>query len=158
MDALGFAAECFYEEDLVVLMSGEHRLAQQSQVQLRDLQDDPLVLPRAGSEIRRQIDRAFSDAGIEGNIAYSVGDPRVSERLAALNLGVAIVPLSTALETRSSLVSALPNPRIVTRVGMLWQPKGQLRRAVTAFIEFVRRYYLERSSGPTLAFDYSSAN
>ena len=84
--------EPLFAEDLVLLMHTSHHLSDRETVTLRELADEPLMLPPRGTVLRRMIDRAAGAAGVEMHAQVEIDGVRMLASLAFEGFGVAIVP------------------------------------------------------------------
>lgn len=81
------------ESTVVVLVSGDHALAQRSQVRISDLRDQPLLLIASRDSFSRSaIERACHTAGFEPTIKLESASSRALARLAEEGVGVAAIP------------------------------------------------------------------
>src|SRR3989449_6934056 len=79
-------------EELVVAVAADHPLASRKTIGVADLKGVPLVMFRAGYDLRATTLAAFRRAGFEPTLALEGGEMDGVLRLAAAGLGVAIVP------------------------------------------------------------------
>jgi DNA-binding transcriptional LysR family regulator len=78
---------------LVAVVSRAHLTASCDQVSLAELaRAAPFVEFRAGTELRRRLDRAFEAAGVTRTIAFELGQLTEMVTFAAAGLGAAVVP------------------------------------------------------------------
>ncbi|MEV7320586.1 LysR family transcriptional regulator [Streptomyces sp. NPDC093970] len=83
---------------LVVVVPGEHPLADRDAVGLADLPDShPLIRFTRGSGLGRQVEAAFARAGVDAGRHFEVGQIRDMIRLAARGVGVTVVPRSAVV-------------------------------------------------------------
>ena len=146
MEALHLACEGFYQEQLAALVPCGHRLAARDSIALTELASEPLIFPRPNSGIRASLEDIVIAAGVTANIAFSVGDPLVSERLVASGAGVALALRSTYDRVTAPVRVLGLQPAIDWTAGLVLPTGGASRPAVTAFIEFARRYYRGRAA------------
>jgi DNA-binding transcriptional LysR family regulator len=86
-------------------------------ISLRELTERPLICLPRGSGIRTIVDRAFSGAGLDVEIAMEASDPSVVAQFASRGLGVALLP--------RSIVAAFPRAlRAVPLIGV--EARGQM--------------------------------
>jgi DNA-binding transcriptional LysR family regulator len=93
-------------EPLVGVVPADHPLVRRRRVRLEELAGNAFVEFRAGTTLRAHIDRAFTEASIERNSGFEVGQIRDIVEYVRSGLGVAIVPLAFALPTVSDSVPA----------------------------------------------------
>ncbi len=139
-------AELFTEE-LVVVVRPEHPLASQKRVVARDLETEGFVLFPVGYELRDRTLQLCRNAGFEPRIVLDGAEMDTVLRLAAVGLGVAVVP-RLALEGVEALVGvSIQDARLVRTLGLIWHPERHLSPAATA----LRSFLLERLRSSTTA-------
>jgi len=109
--------EPLFAEDLLLVAHGAHPLVDRDELTLRELGDHLLLLPPAGSALRRVLDRAAGGAGVQLRAQAEIDGVRLLAALALDGHGAAIVP-ATAVprhvvgDFRIIPVQQLP-PRVV---------------------------------------------
>ena len=61
----GIHHEPIYSEEILLLARPGHRLARRAHLRLADLEDADWILPPPETSLRRQLEKAFSDAGLD---------------------------------------------------------------------------------------------
>lgn len=134
------AVEVVAEETLVAAVGPGHALAAAPCVPLEALCDLPLISLPSGTGVRSCLDAACRDRGLEARVLLEASDPRVAAHLAALGLGVAVVPASTAQGHGEGLRSvAIVRPEIRGRIALVWRAVGSRSPAARAMIAHARR-------------------
>ncbi|HUC03815.1 MAG TPA: LysR substrate-binding domain-containing protein [Acidimicrobiales bacterium] len=128
------------DEDLVVVRSrrkSRHLVRRgEREVALKALRGIPMVMFRAGYELRTATLRACADAGFEPTIAVEGGELSGVLSLVAEGLGVAIVPSMVA--TGPDLVRLpLRAPALTRRIGLVRPADRELSRAAGALADTV---------------------
>ena len=132
------------DEELVVAVHPDHPLTGAA-VTLADLKETPLVsLPR-GTGVRTALDAACAQAGFAPTIVFEASALPMVVNLAAMGLGAAVVPASTAaMETIRIL--RITAPAVRSRLELAWNPAPQANPAARVLIDHARRY-LSRPTG-----------
>lgn len=78
--------------ELVLLVSSRHRLANQNEVDLEELDGEELIAYTANCQIRQQIDHMFACRGIQPKITLETEQDMFMYSLVAADYGVAITP------------------------------------------------------------------
>ncbi len=129
-------AELFTEE-LVVAVRPEHPLASQMPVVARDLEAEGFVLFPVGYELRDRTLQLCRNAGFEPRIVLDGAEMDTVLRLAAVGLGIAVVP-RLALEGVEALVGvSIQDARLNRTLGLIWHPERHLSPAATALHGFL---------------------
>lgn len=77
---------------LVAAMSPGHRLADRRSLTIADLADEPLIVMLPGTNLRRLVDGIFHASGAVPNVTVEVDHLEAMKKMAAAQLGLAIVP------------------------------------------------------------------
>jgi DNA-binding transcriptional LysR family regulator len=92
-----------WKEQLVALVSPDHPLASQDQVELDDIAREPLVTFKGGQTLRRMVDDLGRAGGFTPNIVCESDEISTLIGLACAGFGVALVPESLARTTRKAV-------------------------------------------------------
>jgi DNA-binding transcriptional LysR family regulator len=128
-------------EPLLAVIARDHPLADRSCVALADLAAEPFIELGPGSGLRGQSDHAFSAAGLERHVALEVAGLDDMLELAALGLGVALLPRSLLRARRGVAVRALPldGEPAWRSVALVWREPEPVSPSARAFVADVRR-------------------
>jgi DNA-binding transcriptional LysR family regulator len=128
-------------EPLLAVVAREHPLAARSSVQLADLAAHPFIELGPGSGLRGQSDHAFSAAGLERHVALEVAGLGDMLSLAALGLGVALLPSSLLHARRAASVRAVPlaGAPAWRSVALVWREAEPVSPSARAFLADVRQ-------------------
>ena len=92
VDEAEVTVEPMFAEDLVLLVHTRHHLAERDSIPLAELAGEPLMLPPVGAALRRAIDRAAANVGVELEAQVEIDGVRLLTSLAFEGFGAAIVP------------------------------------------------------------------
>ena len=152
IDRQHLEVEDLFEEELLLVMSREHPLADKNRIVMSDLDDVPFVLLGEAHCLTGSV-RRFCE---QGSI-YPVSVERTSQlasvqELVALNHGVSLIPaMARDLDNSDRRVyRSLAAPRPQRTIAMVWNPYRFQSRLLEAFKDHVRRSVGERSA-PTEA-------
>jgi len=134
--------EEFYSEPICLVVRHGHALARKRRLGLRELVNEPWLLPLPETTLRRQIERAFLDANapLPRNIIESVSilTNRVLLRKSEC---IGVMPYHVALDdVEHQLLSILPVKlkSIESPVGAILRAPGELPPAAKALLECLR--------------------
>lgn len=135
----GLVTEALFGEDLVLSVAPAHPLAGRASVALADLHDESFVAFKAGSGLRRTLERASAAAGFAPRIVFESGDLGTICGLVAAGGGVTIIPRSVAL-THHPTVALVPisAPSLARTVLLAWRDDRQRSPAAAACLAFIR--------------------
>ena len=127
------------EEELVVAVAHDHRLAKRRRLQPAALRHETLVAFKSGSALRAAGDAALAAAGVAPRIAFESNELLTVRAIAALGLAVAILPRGFVDVPQADVVGIPLGSRPVRQpVSLLWRAGERLSPAATAFRDFVQ--------------------
>ena len=134
--------EEFYAEPICVVTRRGHPLARKRRLSLRDLSNEAWLLPLPETALRRQIERAFVEAGapLPRNVIESVS-VLTNRALLRKSDCVGVMPYHVALDdVEQGLLAILPVKlkSIETPVGAILRAPGTLPPAAAALLECLR--------------------
>ena len=129
------------DDELVVICSRGHRLANSGGVTPEDVLAEPIISRESGSGTREFADNYFRDCNVapdELNIVMELGSPEAIKGVVETGVGVAIMSRATVVkELQLGTLVALPlEPRLMRKLSVL-TPREKFRsRLVSAFVTF----------------------
>ncbi len=134
--------EEFYAEPVCLVTRPAHPLLRRRRLKLRDLANEPWLLPLPETTLRRQIERAFleADAPMPKNVIESVSILTNRELLRKSEC-IGVMPYHVALDdVEHGLLAILPVRlrSIGTPVGAILRAPGALPPAAAALLEYLR--------------------
>ena len=140
-----------------LLVGPEHRLVGTREVALSEVGDDPFVMIKPTSLLRKHAQQLCTDAGFEPHVAFVADDLPTLRGYVAAGLGVAIAPTtwggSVAAPVAGLHVLALTDATATRDVGLSWAPQRRMLPAAQLFREHVltraRAELLPRPVPPT---------
>jgi DNA-binding transcriptional LysR family regulator len=101
--------EVFHQDELVVIASANHRLAEKSRVSLSALQKEPFILREPGSGTRAVEERVLTRLMLPVRVVMALGSTEAIKRVVAEGVGLAIVSrLSVRSECAAGTLAMLP--------------------------------------------------
>jgi DNA-binding transcriptional LysR family regulator len=140
----GLRVTPLFQEDLLVVVANEHRLAGRGEVTITDLRDEPFLLYSPGGYVRDATLNACRAAKFAPRVALNSGSMELLLRMAEAGLGVAIIP-PLALKGDENLARLRLCQPVLRRTMALVSPA---ERALTAGAEKLRAYLSERLARP----------
>jgi molybdate transport repressor ModE-like protein len=128
-----------FEEDLVLVVPSEHRLAGRQKVQMQDLDGLELLLPAPGTNFRKEIDDACSAFAVTLVPRAEVDGVRLVASLTLGGYGPAILPATGTTEGLQGFarVSVAGLPR--RTVGLIQRRRGRPSAPARAMLEVLDR-------------------
>ena len=122
-----------FRERVAVVVPLGHRLSGRTSAALGDLADEPLILPRSRSGLRKVIDDAFAAQGLTTKVAYEGDDFSIVQGLVEAGLGITLMPMP--LPSASGRVTVIPlrDPPIARTMALVWDRRRTLPPAALLF-------------------------
>lgn len=92
VEGASLVVEPVIREELLLVMSPQHRLARKTPITSQDLASEPFVLFEAGSSSRRTIEAFFSREQIAPRVVTETENVEIIKALVRIRLGISIVP------------------------------------------------------------------
>lgn len=125
-------------ERIVAAVGPGHVLDGRRSIRLADLLEHRLISMPRGSGLRAILDDACARIGLTPTIAYEAGNPLVACQLAAVGLGVAIVPESAPSIDPALHAIGVVGPVLSGSVIFAWRASGPMSPAARAFVAKAR--------------------
>jgi LysR family hydrogen peroxide-inducible transcriptional activator len=123
-----------FDEDLVLLVPPDHELAGRERVTMKDLDGLSLLLPAPGTNFRKEIEQACSEAGVTLTPLAELDGVRLIASLTLRGYGPAILPATGASEGRGfHQLSVAGLPR--RTVGLVLRRRGRPSAPARAMLE-----------------------
>jgi len=112
-----------FAEDLLLAVPADHPLAGATERSLAELAQHRLLLPPAGSALRKVIDRAAAISGVQLQAQSEIDGVRLLATLAMDGLGAAIVPATAVPHAMTGSFERIAVPELPPRVVALAAPR-----------------------------------
>jgi DNA-binding transcriptional LysR family regulator len=133
----GILTRRVFTRDLVVVVSPQHRLAQQSSVTLEDLAHEPLILTSTEETPRLIVDQAFRACGLEPQVRFEANDPTALLGLAAEGVGIGITGDRIARQFGERVaILEIEGLHLQYSLALAWSERGPQTRAMASFLDF----------------------
>lgn len=139
-------------EEILLAVPIGHRLAERTSIPLCEVAHEPVVIEKAGGDLRDLIDTFCQQAGFTPRIAYEMDEPTVLIEFVKAHLGLTFVPAlaKKRVDEQNLLSLHLTNPTCQRTFGMAWHQEHYLSQAARTFRQFVIEYFanLEQEAPP----------
>ncbi|MBV8196416.1 MAG: LysR family transcriptional regulator [Candidatus Dormibacteraeota bacterium] len=122
-----------FRERVAAAVPANHRLVGMSSCSLHDLADEPLILPRSRSGLRKVIDEAFAGQGLAPHVAYEGDDLAIVQGLVEAGLGSTLLPMPLPVPSNRVAVIPLRDPPIARTMVLCWNRRRTLPPAANLF-------------------------
>jgi molybdate transport repressor ModE-like protein len=116
IDEPELVVEPLFAEDLFLLVEGHHHLAGFDTITIRDLDEEPLLLPPTGSALRKVLDRSAAANDVHLRPQAEIDGVRLLASLALDGFGAAIVPATAVPTWLSGAFRRITVPELPRRV------------------------------------------
>src|SRR5215207_10053771 len=150
VEARNVETEVLSHDQLVAIASPRHPLARQKVVSAFALSGEKLILGERGGNTRRLIDEFFAEAGLKPTVAMELSRQAAIKNMVAADMGVGIVPLSTAREDveRGRLVRWwIEGARINWEMGVARLSGGYSSPVCESFLALCREHFAGSANG-----------
>lgn len=129
-----------FDEDIVAVVSHEHRFYDRQELTLDDLADTELLLPLSDNPLYAHIAEAFEQAQLSLRVGIEVGSSALVSAMAAAGVGVALVPATASSNATPETARRLPIAGMAPRGVALTVRSGvQPSRAAAALREIIEQ-------------------
>ena len=131
----------YMEDEIVLVASPSHQLAQRHSVTAQEVVDAGLILREPGSATRNTAEECFNDLGITPSAALSLGSNQALKQAAMAGGGVAVISrMGITAETRAGMLVILPVADWDCRrpLTLVYPKERQLSPSKQAFLEYLQ--------------------
>jgi len=126
------------QQELVIITSLNHPLAEKKELDIKFLNENPVIIYDKKSGLGRKTIQIFNDYEINTQIIGESPDENAIASLVAENLGVALVANVDLLSKHNVSIHSIKNFDIVHNVYMAYNNSSYLTTSVISFINFVK--------------------
>lgn len=140
------------EQEMVVVVPPQHRLANRSQMQAIELDGEAMVTFTPDLRIRSEIDRWFKQARVNVDVVHEFDNIENIKRAVEVGSGIALLPVPTVrreLEIGSLRALRIDDVRWTRPLGIVHRKHKDLTTAVKRFLELLHQ--------PPESFFYAAA-
>ena len=133
-----FESEPLYDDELVVIVGGNHRFAHRSSIAMDELRDEPFVIFRPGSSITSRLMNAARQSGFQPRVVFESVDSLTVRSLVAEGLGIALFPrtIGNMPGPNVSMLSFVPQ-RMIRHIALVTR-SGEPSPSAHTFVDFLR--------------------
>lgn len=124
---------------LVVLVPEGHGLAREESVDLRELDEVQFIAFDSNAQLRGQLDRMFSEMGIQPNIVSETPNDQIIYGLVAAKRGVSIVPYPLSGAPYNTRILPIANNIPQRRLYLQWNKERYIPPAAKYFRDYIIR-------------------
>ena len=146
-----FAATLLTEEEFVVALPPQHPLTQGEHVTLEQLAGEDLIAFRENSAIRRRLEAAMAELGLQPRNAFITTEMAAVRALVAKGMGIAVMPRSAAEQAGPAIALRPVGPSPMTwPVALVWRARRKQPAAAKAFLALALEHEAAPADRPQL--------
>ncbi|NLW41781.1 MAG: LysR family transcriptional regulator [Tissierellia bacterium] len=129
-----------HRQELYLIASKQHRLANNKFVEIEDLADEKIVALDKESDLYERTKMLFREKDLVPNFYYDVDELNSMAAFVSANMGIGITPNTPVLKSYDLVVIPFENHSIKRNVYMIWNSKISHTPVVLDFLEFARSH------------------
>jgi DNA-binding transcriptional LysR family regulator len=127
----------FCQEEIVVLLSPDHRLSKRKSITMTELSKEPIIMKEEGSGTRKALNDAFAQKGLVPNILMETNNTDFIKQLVLRGDGISFLvraAVSTELEEKKLVTVPIENCQIFASVSIAYLSNQHLSTPAQAFL------------------------
>ena len=135
--------EILFLEKIVALLPEDHPLANQNQIKLNQLRNDPFVLFPEGFGLHDLVVNACRQNGFEPDVAFEGKDIDAIKGLVSAGLGVTLIPEISLIDSkpRAAKKVFIVDPEVTRNVGIITPSDRDLLPTEKVFYDFLKDFF-----------------
>jgi len=133
-----------FTEELFVTVPKDHRLAHRSQIDLKEIKNEPIITFKKEYGLRILTDQLFKEAGLHPFITFEGEEIITVAGLVEAKLGVALIPHIAGLDQTHISFISISNTQCQRAIGIAWTKGKYLSPAAQNFKTFVVNSFRQR--------------
>ncbi len=134
----------FSKEELVVILSPQHRLVAQETVAFWELAREPFIMKEAGSGTRKMVDNLFARHGCDPNVLMETGNNEFIKQLVARGEGISLLVRACVemnLKEGDLATVRVSDERLYLDVSLAYLKSQPLSRPAQAFVNILSQLH-----------------
>jgi DNA-binding transcriptional LysR family regulator len=132
----------FKQDQLVLILAPNHRLARRKSVSLHELVDDPMIMKEAGSGTRKRVNELFGGKGLTPNVLMETSNTEFIKQLVQRGEGISfLVDETVAVDIREKRLATVPvaGETPFLDVSIAYLEAQHLSHPARAFVEMLKK-------------------
>jgi len=132
----------FSQEELVLILAPDHRLARKKDVSIEELIDEPIIMKEAGSGTRKLVNELFDKKGLTPNILMETSNTEFIKQLVERGDGISfVVKDAAAVELQEKRLVTVPveGVKVVLDVSIAYLKNQHLSPSAQAFLGILHK-------------------
>lgn len=125
------------QDKMVVFVTENHPLSNQSQIDLKEIANEPFIMPK---ECHRVLQTIFKEQGIFPTIQFEVSDVATIIAMVQEGVGNTILPEMAIPATLTNVNASYLSPQVYQNLGLEVRSTNYMSPALTAFIYEAQEY------------------
>lgn len=131
----------FIQDEFVLYVHEDHKLAQKSSVTLRELKDEKFIIFSEDFALHDYIKQSCEDAGFTPDISYQSSQWDLIIELVSSNLGITLMPISIYYKQTNSNVKIIPieKPNLYWKLGIITKKEAYQSFALKELLNMLEK-------------------
>lgn len=135
-----FISKILWSETIIMVASPNHALANFERVEVKDLDQQTLVLVESGSHYRNVLEKSLEESDVRCKTILEICQIQTIKHLVVNNLGITVLPrIAVQNELDAGTLVALPwnGPEFQTNAVLVYHKEKWLSHAIRSFLKLV---------------------
>ncbi|MCQ6277656.1 LysR family transcriptional regulator [Bacillus sp. EB600] len=131
----------FIQDEFVLYVHEDHKLAKKSSVTLRELEDEKFIIFSEDFALHDYIKQSCEDAGFTPDISYQSSQWDLIIELVSSNLGITLMPISIYYKQTNSNVKIIPieKPNLYWKLGIITKKEAYQSFALKELLNMLEK-------------------
>lgn len=129
--------EPIFEEELFVIVPKTHHLANEKEIDLKQIANEPFIGFKKGVGLRAVTDKYCKEAGFTPNLTFESQQVGTISGLVSVGLGVSLVPKNRGMEQYEVVLLPVANTKCTRVINIAWKKDIYVPEVVKLFKKFV---------------------
>jgi LysR family transcriptional regulator, low CO2-responsive transcriptional regulator len=129
--------QAFLENPLVVLAPSNHPLAQEKNIPIQRLLNEPFIMREPGSGTRRAVQKLFDEHGVEVKVKLELGSNEAIKQAIAGGLGISVLSKHTLIDAVDLVILDVEHFPIPRNWYMVYPAGKQLSIVARTYFEYL---------------------
>jgi len=138
-----FESTSIINEPLMLIVSPEHLLANQSLIELHQLKDENFIFFKESFTLHNLIIKRCIQSGFTPNIVFKSSHWDFITEMVAIHFGIALLPKTICQDLNPELIKVIPivDPIIYWNLGIIWKKDRYLSFAAKEWLTFATHHF-----------------
>ncbi len=136
----GIGTKSIYNQELFLIVSKCHRLANRDCVEISDLKNEKIVALYKESDLYERTEVIFKEENLIPNFQYDVDELNSMAAFVSANMGIGITPYTPVLNSYDVVVIPFKDHKINRNIYLIWNTKTEHTPVIKDFLSFSKSH------------------